>query len=160
MEAVYLVCYDIADPKRLRKVHKATEDHGPRLQLSVYQCELTELQVAAFRADLAEIINSNEDQVNLEHVLPNRASDKDWGKNFTVEERKDYLHRIGNLALLQKGPNGRLGNKPFKDKKPILTQSAFTLTAEIGKESDWTKDSIKARQSRMAKLVTKVWPRS
>lgn len=33
--------------------------------------------------------NANEEQVNLEHVLPRRASDKDWGKNFNVEERKD-----------------------------------------------------------------------
>jgi hypothetical protein len=64
--------------------------------------------------------NSNEEEVNLEHVLPQRASDKDWGASFNADERKAYVHRIGNLALLQKGPNGRIGNKAFKEKRVTL----------------------------------------
>lgn len=55
--------------------------------------------------------NDNEEQVNLEHVLPKRAKQTDWGASFSADERKEYVHRIGNLALLQKGPNGRIGNK-------------------------------------------------
>jgi hypothetical protein len=104
--------------------------------------------------------NANEEQVNLEHVLPKRASDRDWGRSFTSEERRDYLHRLGNLALLQKGPNGRIGNKPFSEKKVILSKSAFELTSEIGNQADWTKETIKARQERMATLGLSVWPRA
>jgi len=104
--------------------------------------------------------NTNEEQVNLEHVLPKRASDKDWGKNFSAEERKDYLHRLGNLALLQKGPNGRIGNKSFNEKQPILKSSAFILTSEIGNEADWTREAIRDRQARLAELAINVWPRS
>lgn len=103
--------------------------------------------------------NSNEEQVNLEHVLPKRASAADWGAQFNADERREYLHRLGNLALLQKGPNGRIGNKPFSAKKHILTASTFALTAEIGSETDWTKDKIKARQTRLAALAVRVWPR-
>ena len=103
--------------------------------------------------------NSNEEQVNLEHVLPKRASAADWGAVFNADERRDYLHRLGNLALLQKGPNGRIGNKPFAVKKPILTNSAYMLTAEIGAEEDWTKETVKNRQERLAALAVKVWPR-
>ncbi|MBI3971299.1 MAG: DUF262 domain-containing protein [Chloroflexi bacterium] len=65
--------------------------------------------------------NSNEDQVNLEHVLPKRASASDWGAQFNADERRDDVHRLGNLALLQKGPNGRIGNKSFSVKKPVLS---------------------------------------
>ncbi len=104
--------------------------------------------------------NANEEEVNLEHVLPKRASVGDWGGQFNAEERRDYLHRLGNLALLQKGPNGRIGNRPFSVKKPILTNSGFTLTADIGAESDWTKETIKERQKKLAALAVKVWPRS
>ena len=103
--------------------------------------------------------NTNEEQVNLEHILPKRASAADWGGQFNVDERREYLHRLGNLALLQKGPNGRIGNKAFSAKKPILNQSAFTLTAEVGTEADWTKATIKHRQATLAQLAVKVWPR-
>jgi hypothetical protein len=103
--------------------------------------------------------NSNEEQVNLEHVLPKRASAADWGGEFNADERRDYVHRLGNLSLLQKGPNGRIGNKPFGVKKPILAKSAFTLTAEIGAEANWTKDTITERQKRLAELAVTVWPR-
>jgi len=104
--------------------------------------------------------NSNEEQVNLEHVLPVRASDKDWGMNFTADDRKDWIHRMGNLALLQKGSNGRIGSKPFSEKKPILAASEMALTKEIGAEADWTKEAITSRQVRLAELAVKVWPRS
>jgi hypothetical protein len=103
--------------------------------------------------------NSNEDQVNLEHVLPKNATDADWGAAFTPDERKDWVFRVGNLALLQKGPNGRIGNRPFTIKKPVLVASAFQLTKEIGVLPDWTPTGIKNRQERLAKLAVKVWPR-
>jgi hypothetical protein len=103
--------------------------------------------------------NSNEDEVNLEHVLPKRASQSEWGTNFTQEERKDYVSRLGNMALLQKGPNGRIGNKPFPVKKPILKKSKFRLTKEIASQATWTKESINKRQKRLATLALKVWPR-
>ena len=102
--------------------------------------------------------NSNEDQVNLEHILPKRASAADWGGPFNADERRDYVHRLGNMALLQKGPNGRIGNKAFSVKKPILTQSAFALTADVGTQADWTKTTIRYRQATLAQLAVKVWP--
>ncbi len=103
--------------------------------------------------------NSNEDEVNLEHILPKRATAADWGGQFNSDERRDYVHRLGNMVLLQKGPNGRIGNKPFSVKKPILEQSAFALTAEVGAEDDWTKTTIRDRQTTLAQLAGKVWPR-
>ena len=70
MQALYLVCYDIADPRRLRQVHKVTVDHGRRLQLSVYECALTGMQLAGLRAQLGDIINHREDQVLFVHLGP------------------------------------------------------------------------------------------
>jgi hypothetical protein len=104
--------------------------------------------------------NANEDQVNLEHVLPKNASDADWGASFTSDERKDWVFRLGNLTLLQKGPNGRIGSKPFSAKRPILAASAFELTSEIGAALDWKPSAIRERQERLAKLALQVWPRN
>jgi len=102
--------------------------------------------------------NENEEEVNLEHVLPRRATEEDWGR-FTADERKDFLHRVGNLALLQKGPNGRIGNKPFSIKKPILAASDLALTKEIGGGNEWTPADIQQRQERLARLAAATWPR-
>jgi hypothetical protein len=120
---------------------------------------LTALEKTERNEDEPEFVpNANEDEVNLEHILPKRASKNDWGKAFSSEERKDYLHRLGNLALLQKGPNGLIGNKPFRDKRSVLSSSKYQLTSEIGKEPDWTKDAITKRQLRLAKVAVRTWP--
>ena len=59
--------------------------------------------------------NSDEEQVNLEHVLPKKATPTDW-PSFSEEERSAYVDRLGNHALMKKTPNGRIGNKSFKVK--------------------------------------------
>lgn len=102
--------------------------------------------------------NANEEEVNLEHVLPKNAKANEWPE-FSTDERRDVLHRIGNLALLQKGPNGRIGNKPFATKKLVLAGSRFTLTSDVALQSDWTPTTIDERQKKLAALATKVWPR-
>ena len=59
----YLVCYDIADPKRLRRVARLLEGVGVRLQYSVFECPLDELNFERIKADLRKEINSEQDQV-------------------------------------------------------------------------------------------------
>jgi hypothetical protein len=103
--------------------------------------------------------NADEDQLNLEHVLPKNSTEADWGDTFTPDERKDSVFRIGNLALLQKGPNGRIGNKSFAVKKPILEASQLILTKEVGAKPKWSPTEIQLRQERLSKLAVTVWPR-
>lgn len=103
--------------------------------------------------------NENEEQVNIEHILPQRATEEDWGAHFAEDERGDYIYRLGNMALLKKGPNGRIGNKAFSEKKPVLMSSSFELTKQVATETDWTPEAIKNRQAGLAKLAVSVWPR-
>lgn len=103
--------------------------------------------------------NQDEEQVNLEHVLPQNPDAGEW-QQFFVEERKAYIYRLGNMALLQKGPNGRIGNKPWSDKKPVLGNAQLTLTNEAGQESNWTKEVIDRRQEGLASLAVTTWPRN
>lgn len=63
MRRTYLVTYDIRDAKRLRKVFKVMRDWGDHLQYSVFECQLTAIDLARFRHELSEIINHREDQV-------------------------------------------------------------------------------------------------
>jgi len=63
MRHSYLVAYDIADPKRLRLVFKTMRAWGDHLQYSVFECQLTRLDLVKLRAELGEIIHHDEDQV-------------------------------------------------------------------------------------------------
>ncbi|MDF1659645.1 MAG: CRISPR-associated endonuclease Cas2 [Verrucomicrobiales bacterium] len=59
----YLVCYDVSDPKRLRKVAKICESFGSRIQYSVFECPLDQLSCKRLRSQLDEVINHTADQV-------------------------------------------------------------------------------------------------
>lgn len=59
----YLVCYDISDPKRLRRVASICEDFGYRKQLSVFLCRLSRTDYVRLRNRLYEAIKLDEDQV-------------------------------------------------------------------------------------------------
>lgn len=59
----YLVSYDISNPKRLRKVARALEGFGVRLQYSVFECPLDDLRLARLKGELEDLLNHDEDQV-------------------------------------------------------------------------------------------------
>ena len=63
MRTSYLVCYDIADEKRLRKVFKMMRGFGDHLQYSVFECQLTPMDLVRCRNELSKIIHHEEDQV-------------------------------------------------------------------------------------------------
>ncbi len=63
MRNSYIVCYDIADPKRLRQVFKTMRAWGDHLQFSVFECQLTRMDAVRLRAELADIVHHDEDQV-------------------------------------------------------------------------------------------------
>jgi CRISPR-associated protein Cas2 len=61
--SIYLVAYDIRDPKRLRLVHKKMMGFGDAVQFSVFQCELSRAEKQLMIGALSEIIQHNEDRV-------------------------------------------------------------------------------------------------
>lgn len=63
MRTRYLVSYDIANPRRLRKVAKIVEGFGSRLQYSVFECPLDSTKLAKLRTALADVIHHEEDQI-------------------------------------------------------------------------------------------------
>ncbi len=63
MRQTYLVCYDISDDKRLRKVFQTMRNFGDHLQYSVFECQFTPMDLARCRAELSRIIHHEEDQV-------------------------------------------------------------------------------------------------
>ncbi len=59
----YLVCYDIANDRRLRKVFKVCKNHGTHLQFSVFECDLNPRELVQLQRELKSLIKQDEDQV-------------------------------------------------------------------------------------------------
>jgi CRISPR-associated protein Cas2 len=70
MRSTYLVCYDICDDKRLRRVYKTMRGWGNHIQFSVFECALTALSLAQLTKELKEIIDHGKDQVLFVNLGP------------------------------------------------------------------------------------------
>jgi CRISPR-associated protein Cas2 len=71
MRRCYLVCYDIRDPKRLRRVHKVLKGYGESWQFSVFFCVLKDIDRVRLQTDLEEQMNQKEDQTMILDLGPN-----------------------------------------------------------------------------------------
>jgi CRISPR-associated protein Cas2 len=70
MRRHYLVCYDIRDARRLRRVHRIVRNFGPALQYSVFACRLTDSARAELERRLLEVIDTRADNVMLVDLGP------------------------------------------------------------------------------------------
>lgn len=73
MRHTYLVCYDISDDKRLRKVFQTMRGWGEHLQFSVFECQLTAMDLAELRKELGELIHHRDDQVLFVSLGPSEG---------------------------------------------------------------------------------------
>ncbi|GAB4164604.1 MAG: CRISPR-associated endonuclease Cas2 [Planctomycetota bacterium] len=73
MRRCYLVCYDIRDPRRLRRVHKVLKGYGEPWQYSVFFCVLKDIDRVRLQSDLEEEMNLKEDQAVILDLGPNEG---------------------------------------------------------------------------------------
>jgi len=102
--------------------------------------------------------------ITVEHVLPqNPSAGSKWLQWFpNEEERIQYVHRIGNLALLSRNKNSEAQNYDFDKKKEkyFLSKkgvSPFVLTTQVLQQSEWTPEVIKQRQEDCLQSLRKLW---
>lgn len=93
MRQYVLVSYDIAEPKRLQKVHKLMRGYGDGFQDSVFLCQLSDKEEAIMIVKLKEIVKESEDQVVIIRLgqieKSNISSPKEWkvlGKKLDVKD--------------------------------------------------------------------------
>lgn len=63
MRTTYIVTYDIADEKRLRRVFKTCKNFGSHLQFSVFECDLSPTERVRMESELKKLINHKADQI-------------------------------------------------------------------------------------------------
>jgi len=80
----WLIAYDIADPRRLQRVHRFLSTQAVPVQYSVFATRATPMKTGLIRAGLAEIIDEREDDVRI-YPVPEPAQLVVLGKKALPE---------------------------------------------------------------------------
>ena len=90
-DRTYIVAYDISNSKRWRRVFKTMNGFGDWVQLSVFQCRLTDKRRVELETKLRELVKAGEDHVLLLDIGPSDKTDisvTSIGKQFSYIQRE------------------------------------------------------------------------
>lgn len=97
--------------------------------------------------------------LTLEHILPVNPGEE-WSEIIAADDavREDCIYRLGNMCLLTRDDNRRLGRAPFERKKAdVYSRSTVLTTRKLLDYSVWDRKAIEARQEHMARLAVSIW---
>jgi CRISPR-associated protein Cas2 len=60
-----VVTYDVPENKRRTKIHKVLKSYGQWMQLSVFECSLSEVEYVRLRQRLAKLIKPEQDSIRF-----------------------------------------------------------------------------------------------
>lgn len=83
----FMVCYDICDPKRLRRVHKTMKGFGMPVQYSIFKCTLSPRNYQYMLTKIEDDMDMEEDSVMIVDLGPDKGF---WENRVTMlGEKKD-----------------------------------------------------------------------
>ena len=113
--------------------------------------------------------------VEIEHIMPQTCTDK-ASYDLDEEEFAVYIHRLGNLTLLENSINKSIHNDNYANKSVAYKQSKFYITSSLsalvnqGQDNainrtnlllsawpDWNKQAIEERQEMLYRLSEMIW---
>lgn len=118
---------------------------------------------------LDEVLASGEatyefDRITVEHVLPQNPSENShWLKWWPdAEQRAENVHRLGNLALLNRRQNSAASNWEFDKKRDQYFRgksgtSPFAITTQVLDQKEWTPNIFTDRQQRFLAKLQEAW---
>ena len=81
------IAYDIRDPRRWRKVYKVVRGYGGRLQFSVFECLLSDTQLAELREKLDPLLDHKNDRLLIARLCANcHANVELWGERVARQK--------------------------------------------------------------------------
>jgi hypothetical protein len=97
--------------------------------------------------------------LELEHVLPQKyKKHSEWTQLWNDDDAEEWLHRLGNLALLNKRTNTKISNGPFLPlKRNDLGRSPYPLTRKVAEYADWNVASVEKNHKDLLGIAHKVW---
>ena len=96
MSTLWVVSYDVADDDRRRAVAETLENHGLRVQYSVFECRLGVTDLQALREKLKQLIDPAEDSIRWYHLCAwCEERDQDY-KNSGERDHRSTLECDGS----------------------------------------------------------------
>lgn len=90
----YIVCYDICDPRRLRRVYSVMRGYGDHMQLSVFRCELSAAEKVQMITELGVEVKHDEDQVLIVPLGPPRGHNARSMETIGLPLSRPELHSV------------------------------------------------------------------
>ncbi|MGE5156156.1 MAG: DUF262 domain-containing protein [Betaproteobacteria bacterium] len=120
-----------------------------RLILSIIDAQLRTAMTEKLVHDLSDL--------TLEHLMP-RAWDEHWPLGpATATQRRELIYTLGNLTLITGNLNGKLGNRPWRDKRAAIgAHSRLPLNDDL--PAIWDENAIRARGEQFARALTEALP--
>ena len=152
---------EVAEAFRTRQFYNSVAQYLIRLLLAAVDARLQE------ENPLTEEATVDYHGLTVEHLLP-----QSWKEHWPIEaeseaeqilagqNRDSYLHRIGNLTLINGSLNAKQSNAGWTTKRTALGEhSALRLNAELVTDhrwDDWDEAAITARAEYLAEIVCRV----
>ncbi|QJD80161.1 DUF262 domain-containing protein [Spirosoma rhododendri] len=96
----------------------------------------------------------SKNSASLEHLMPQKVEGTSW--DIEKDSHSEWLHRIGNVVLVDRRKNASLSNSPYSTKRQKF-QGAFEARANTNhvffKYNDWNIDNIKSNHNRIVSLL-------
>ena len=144
---------DLPNDPQFREAFRAAR--VSKSYLARYYLQVLERK-AGDEADAELVPNTNADEVNLEHVLPQNPDPVDW--SLDADQAEAFCNRIGNMVLLTTEENTKAANSKFSVKREIFKKSKLKLTQQVAAFDAWGPNEIEARQTELAELAAAAWP--
>lgn len=93
---LYLIAYDIADPRRLSRVHRALKKQGLPVQYSVFTVVMKRKALLRLLDHIEQLIQPAEDDIRC-YRLPERADIKALGRQFFPEDVLLFTDGVNRL---------------------------------------------------------------
>ncbi|MCX7107151.1 MAG: CRISPR-associated endonuclease Cas2 [Methylococcales bacterium] len=93
---LYLIAYDIANPKRLSRVHRVLKKEGLPLQYSVFTVVIKRKALLRLLQAITEIIHPAQDDIRC-YRLPDHADIKTLGRQFFPEDVMLFTGGVNRL---------------------------------------------------------------
>lgn len=85
---------------------------------------------------------------SIEHIMPQSSG-------------KQYVHHLGNLAMLPPNVNSSLKDKPPREKAKRYIECGMQATMAVGRAIEsgvkWNKDAVLERAKKIEEFVRKEW---
>ena len=81
----YVICYDIPDDKRRKKIADLLEGYGQRVQYSVFECALKRKKYQLLQSKLKKIVDLQQDNLRFYSISSHTYSQIEvWGNSNPV----------------------------------------------------------------------------